>query len=56
MFGPLRALASFTLPNSTPTVVEVYDVAGRRIRRQELNGLDPGLHAAELSVATSGLY
>lgn len=52
-------VVSLTLPSSAPATVEVVDVAGRRIARQEVGTLGPGRHLIDLARGTAipaGIY
>ena len=49
----------FTLPNRDPAKLELIDIAGRRVIRQEVGSLGPGPHAVTLGATPrlrSGLY
>jgi galactose oxidase-like protein len=55
--GPMHV--SFTLRERAPVVLELYDLAGRRLARRELGPLGPGDHAGRFDEATAlptGLY
>lgn len=52
-------MLSFSLPRGPEPVVELIDVAGRRIHRENLHGLDPGEQKANVRLArrvNSGMY
>ena len=59
--NPARVAARvwFTLAEGPPARLELLDLAGRRVRSLELDGLGPGLHRADLEAVASlrpGLY
>ena len=58
--GTQNALVlAFALPAGSAPAVELIDVAGRRLERQTLTGLDPGEHAATVPVRAylpAGVY
>lgn len=50
---------SLTLPSSVPATLELVDVAGRRIARQEVGTFGPGRHVIDLARGTAipaGIY
>jgi hypothetical protein len=50
---------SFTLPDATPTTLELYDVAGRRVWSRDVGSLGAGEHAVPLADGASlprGVY
>ena len=54
-----RVTVAFTLATSAPAVLEVLDVAGRRLVRREVGGMGPGDHLLLLGPAfrpTPGVY
>jgi hypothetical protein len=54
--GPVVA---FTLANDTPAVLEVLDLAGRRVMRRDVGGLGTGRHIVPLAAArrlAAGVY
>jgi len=48
----------FTLPSRERAVLEVMDIAGRRVLRREVGSLGPGRHLVDLSASlrAPGLY
>jgi hypothetical protein len=55
--GPLHV--TFTLRERVPAVLELYDLAGRRLARRELGVLGPGEHSGrfdEAATLPTGLY
>jgi hypothetical protein len=46
--GPLTV--SFSLPSAVPVTLELLDLSGRRVQRQELGVLGPGLHTHALAL------
>jgi hypothetical protein len=54
-----RATVTATLPSAAPAVVDLMDLAGRRVLRHRLGDLSAGTHHVELSLPrplASGLY
>jgi hypothetical protein len=53
-----RVRVWFTLPSTERAVLDVIDVAGRRVARREVGALGPGRHSVDLSpsVRRPGLY
>ncbi len=50
--NPGRGLnVSFSLPNSDPATIAVYDVSGRQVRFQDIGQLGPGRHSVSLASA-----
>jgi hypothetical protein len=58
--NPATALARvwFTLPSRERAVLEVMDVAGRRVWRRDVGQLGPGRHSVDVNGSTKrpGLY
>ena len=54
-----RVSLSFTLPTAAPAMLDVMDIAGRRVWSQRLQGLGPGPHVVSLDragIGRAGLY
>jgi hypothetical protein len=54
-----RVAVAYSLPSPDPAVLEVFDVAGRRLIRRELRGMGPGDHLLPLGpqfVPPPGIY
>jgi hypothetical protein len=53
-----RARVWFTLPNRGPAVLEVIDVAGRRVWRRDVGEMGAGRHSMDVTAAAKrpGLY
>lgn len=46
--GPRRVAVTFTLPDDSPAVLELFDLAGRRVRARDVGSLGPGRHQIAL--------
>jgi hypothetical protein len=54
-----RFVADFSLPDAAPATLELLDLAGRRVWRQEVGTLGPGRHVLKVAEGTglpAGLY